>query len=250
MSDSRAPFVVLTTQRNGSTWVMSVLNAYEGVIAQGELFLPRPRSPERRWDSDFAYPRYTESSARVGRLRPRSVFRYLDAFFAQAEHAGFKLMYSQLRRYPEILVYLQHNRVRLVHLVRENHLDVLISYAVKRDVGKAHVLHGTDRPHVASVDLPVGSLLRRMRWLQFKHDLARRLLRTSRLPYLEVTYEELVRDQGRFDDILAYLGVLTGAQEPRSHIVKTRLGGQKDVLSNYDQVVRTLAGTRFAGLLD
>lgn len=247
---SRGAFVVLTTQRNGSTWVMSVLNAYQDVVGQGELFLPRRRSNEKRWDSDFAYPRYVEWTAGRGGLRPRSVFRYLDAFFAQGGHVGFKLMYSQLRTYPEILPYLLRNGTRVVHLVRENHLDVLISYAVKREIGKAHVLAAEDRPRDTTVHIPASSLLRRMRWLQLKHDMARRLLRVSRLPHLEVSYEDLVRDPRRFEDILAFVGVSTAGEEPRSHILKTRQGGQKDVIANYDEVARTLADTRFAALLD
>jgi hypothetical protein len=229
---------------------MSVLNAYDDIVAQGELFLPRPRSPETRWDSGFAYPRYVESKIRLGHVRPHSVFRYLDAFYAQSEHVGFKLMYSQLRRYPEILPYLLRKRVRVVHLVRENHLDVLISFAVKREIGRAHVLAGQDRPRDTPVDLPVRSLLRRMRWLQLKHDTARRMLRASRLSHLEVTYEGLVRDPGRFDDILDFLGVATGSEQPHSNILKTRVGEQKDVIANYDEVVRALTGTRFAALLD
>ena len=63
MSDHKTRFVVFTTQRTGSTWLMSVLNNQDGVSGQGELFLPRPRSQERRWDSEFAWPRYVESRA-------------------------------------------------------------------------------------------------------------------------------------------------------------------------------------------
>lgn len=245
-----APFVVFTTQRNGSTWVMSVLNTYANVIAQGELFLPRPRSPEKRWDSDFAHPRYVQSSQRQESIRPLSVFHYLDAFFDQGEHVGFKLMYSQLRRYPEILPYLRHKRARVVHLVRENHLDVLISFALKQEIGKAHVLDAKDRPRNTAVELPIGTLTRRLRWLEFKHDSARLLLRASRLPHLSVTYEELGRDPSRFETILDFLGVRTDGQEPESPILRSRLGGQRDVVANYDDVARVLEATRFATFLD
>ncbi len=229
---------------------MSVLNTYENVVAQGELFLPRPRSPEKRWDSDFAYPRYVQSKAQQGGIRPLSVFRYLDAFFDQGEHVGFKLMYSQLRRYPEILPYLLRKRVRVVHLVRENHLDVLISFALKREIGKAHVLDAKDRPRETAVELPVAALPRTLRWLEFKHSSARLLLRASHLPHLAVTYEELGCDPTGFEDILRFLGVSDGGGEPRSSILKTRLGGQRDVVANYDEVAETLATTRFATLLD
>ena len=124
---SATHFVVFTTQRSGSTWLMSVLNAIDGVSAQGELFLPRSRSPERRWDSDFSIPRYVESKETYGSVRPFSVFRFLSALYGGEGAIGFKLMYSQLRRYPEILAYLVRERIRVVHLVRRNHLDVLIS---------------------------------------------------------------------------------------------------------------------------
>jgi LPS sulfotransferase NodH len=249
-TEAPAPFVVFTTQRSGSTWVMSVLNTYEGVTGQGELFLGRPRSPEKRWDSDFAHARYVETKAEYGSVRPFSVFRYLDAFFSQGPHVGFKLMYDQLRSYPEILVYLLRKRVPVVHLVRENHLDVLISFALKREIGKAHMLDAKDRPRDMAVELPTASLLRQVRWLQFKHDAARHLLKASLLRHLEVTYEELVRDPSRFEDILAFLGVSTTGEEPHSHILKTRVGGQRDVVSNYEEVERVLANTRFATLLD
>jgi LPS sulfotransferase NodH len=249
-AEARAPFVVFTTQRSGSTWVVSVLNTYDGVTGQGELFLRRPRSPEKRWDSDFAYSRYVESKAEHGSIRPRSVFRYLDTFFAQGEHVGFKLMYDQLRAYPEILVYLLRKRVRVVHLVRENHLDVLISFALKREIGRAHVLEAKDRPRETTVELPAASLVRKMRWLQFKHDAARRLLRASRLPHVEVSYEELVRDPGSFDRVLDFLGISAAGREPRSHILKTRVGGQRDVVANYEEVERALVNSRFAGLLE
>jgi LPS sulfotransferase NodH len=248
-AENSGAFVVLTTQRNGSTWFMSVLNNYDDVIAQGELFLPRPRSTKKRWDSEFAYTRYFESGTQYG-VRPFSVFRYLDAFFAQGKHVGFKLMYSQLRTYPEILVYLLRRPVQVVHLVRANHLDVLISFALKRELGKAHVLDAKDRPNEMVVELPPESLLRNLRWLQFKHDAARRLLRLCRIPHVEVAYEDLVRDPGRFDSILEVLGIPAPGHEPRSHILKTRLTGQRDVVSNYDDVERVLANTRFAGLLE
>ena len=38
MIDHGTRFVVFTTQRTGSTWLMSVLNNQDGVSAQGELF--------------------------------------------------------------------------------------------------------------------------------------------------------------------------------------------------------------------
>jgi hypothetical protein len=130
MATNGESFVVLTTQRSGSVWLMSTLNSLKDVTAHGELLLPRSRSRDLRWDSDFARPRYIESGLRSP--RPFSLFSYLNGLYRTPGTVGFKLMYSQLRRYPETLAYLIARRIRVVHLVRENHLDVLISHAVCR----------------------------------------------------------------------------------------------------------------------
>lgn len=250
MSDQGTHFVVLTTQRNGSTWLMSVLNGLENVTAQGELFLGRPRSPDRRWDSGFAYPRYVESRAQHGSLRPLSVFRYLDSVYRSPGAVGFKLMYSQVRAYPEIVSYLIRKRIRVVHLVRRNHLDVLISFAVKREIGRAHLLSPEDRPRDVGVDIDTTSLVKDLRRLQFKHDVGRKLLRASRLGHVEVAYEDLVREPRHFERVLEFLRIRADQGLPESNIVKTRLGRQSEVVTNYEAVRAVLLNSQFAGLLD
>jgi LPS sulfotransferase NodH len=250
VTDTGIPFVLFSTQRNGSTWVMSVLNGFESVAGHDELLLPRRRSPDRRWDSDFAYPRYVETRGKYGRVRPFSVFRYLDAFYRLPGTVGFKLMYSEIKRYPEVLPYLMRRGVRVVHLVRRNHLDVLLSFEVKRALGQAHVLTTQERPPDVTVELDTASLVKNLKRLQRKHELGRRLLRVCRLKHVEVVYEELVRDEAQFDRIRDLLGIPAGEPLPASHIVKSRRGRQRDVIANYDDVRRALQGSGFAGLLD
>jgi LPS sulfotransferase NodH len=250
IGEAGTPFVIFTTQRSGSTWLASVLNGFDGVIAHDELLLRRKRSTEPRWDSEFAYPRYVESEGRYGRLRPFSVFSYLNALYASRRWVGFKLMYSDVKAYPEVLPYLLAKQVRVVHLVRRNHLDVLISFAVKRDIGKAHILAMEDRPQDLSVELDTASLLRDLERMQRKHDVARRLLELGRLRHLEVAYEDLVSDPSAFDAPLTFLDIPWAREIPESNIVRTRQGTQSEVVSNYDDVRRTLAGSKFAGLLD
>ena len=229
---------------------MSVLNGLDGVSAQGELFLPRPRSPERRWDSDFALPRYVESKRAHGSVRPFSVFNYLSALYRGEGTVGFKLMYSQLRRYPEILPYLMKKRIRVVHLVRSNHLDVLISFAIKSEIGKAHILSPEDRPSDVEVDLDTRSLLRDLRKLQLKHSMGRTVLRLARLKHIEVAYEDLVADSARFDRVREFLGIPVDQGALQSNILKTRTGGQQQVLENYEEVRAVLQGSKFAHLLE
>jgi LPS sulfotransferase NodH len=248
MATNGESFVVLTTQRSGSVWLMSTLNSLKDVTAHGELLLPRSRSRDLRWDSDFARPRYIESGLRSP--RPFSLFSYLNGLYRTPGTVGFKLMYSQLRRYPETLAYLIARRIRVVHLVRENHLDVLISHAVKARLGRAHLLAGDDRPEEVRVELEVGSLLQRMERLQTKQKLARWLLAWSGLSHLEVAYEDMVRERRRFRDITDFLRIDSVPANLTSGVVRIRRGGQAETVLNFDEVRSILVGSKFAQLVE
>lgn len=243
-------FVVLTTNRSGSTWLMSLLNSLPHVTAQGELFLPRLRNPERRWDSDFARPRFVETKFEGLAFRPFSVFLYLNDLYSFAGVIGFKLMYAQLGLYPEILGYLIWHGVRVVHLVRRNLLDVVLSYAVKAKLGQAHLLSGQSLPDDLRVELDTKNLLKRLEWLRKQQNLARFLLRWCRLHHLEVVYEDLLNDQNHFRLILDFLSINSEIYTPHSALVKIRQQGHRETIKNYEQVKEVLANSRFARLLE
>ena len=229
---------------------MSTLNALPHVTAQGELFLPRPRAKEPRWDSDFACPRYIESEHKEKHFRPFSVFGYLDELYGNAGTVGFKLMYKQLALYPEIAVYLLRHRVRVVHLVRRNHLDVLLSYVVKAKIGRAHLLTGETAPEDVCVTLDTADLIKRLERLQRKQAIARTFLSLSQLRYLEVAYEDLLRDEANFRPIFDFLQVELEEELPQSTLVKIRRKGHRDVISNYDAVKDVLLNSRFSELVE
>lgn len=243
-------FVVMTSNRSGSVWVMSTLSSLENVNAQGELFLPRPRASEKRWDSDFAIPRFIETKPKGLAFRPFSVFSYLNALYNSPGAVGFKLMYKQLGLYPEILAYLIRRRIRVVHLVRKRHLDVMISYAVKAKIGRAHILSGQLAPADMRVELNTKNLVKQLKWLQKKQIIARNLLNWCRLPHMEIAYEDLLRDQSNFSMIVDFLSIKSTENVPQSTLVKIRKGGHRDVISNYDEVKKVLTNTKFAELLD
>ncbi len=159
-------------------------------------------------------------------------------------------MYAQLGRYPEIFGYLIRHRVRVVHLVRRNHLDVIVSYAVKAKLGQAHLLSGQSAPAALSVQLDNENLEKRLARLQKKQTLARKLLSWSRLPHIEVAYEDLLHDPDQFHLIWDFLSIKPEKTMPKSTLVKIRRGSHRDVISNYDEVKELLVGSQFAELLD
>ena len=250
-TNPKADFVVFTTNRSGSEWVISTLNNFEGVSAHGELFLPRVRNLDRKWDAEFAYTRFFETKFERLTFRPFSVFSYLNTLYDTPDKVGFKLMYKQLGLYPEILAYFIRHRIRVIHLVRRNHLDVMVSYAVKAKIGQAHLLAGQSAPSRLQVELDTKNLIRKLDWLQKQQNMAGKLLKLCGLPHIEVVYEEMVRDQAHhFHLIRDFLSIDPKEQMPQSPLTKTRRSAHRDVLSNYDQVRKVLADSQFAGLLD
>lgn len=230
---------------------MSLLDGVEGVRAFEELFLRRPRDPNiRKWDSDAVYPRFVETKPKRVPLRPFSVFSYLNQFYGQPGLVGFKLMYGQLQQNVEILLYLILHRVPVVHLVRQNHLDVVISLAVRRKLGYAHVLSGQTAPRDVRVRLDTEGLLKQLKRLEREQRVARCVLRWTRLPHVEVTYEDLVQDQNAFGPIWDLLSIDSSVDLPASNLVRIRKGRHPEVVENYDDVIRALINSRFSQLLD
>ena len=250
MANTDSNFVVLTTNRSGSTWLMSTLNSIPHVSGQGELFLPRARVSERRWDSDFARPRFIETKSEGLAFRPFSVFSYLDALYNTPGTVGFKLMYSHLGLYPEILAYFMMHRIRVVHLIRRNYLDVVLSCAVKAKIGRAHLLSGQSAPDDIRVELDTNNLIWQLGRLQKQRNFARRILNWCRQPHLEVVYEDLLRDQAHFRLIWDFLSIKSEEKIPQSTLIRIRQGKQRDTISNYEQVKQVLANSKFAGLLE
>ncbi len=237
------PFLLLATQRTGSTVVWQTLDAHPRLRVRGEMFMKGMEHPESypaslaRWDRRLR-----------ARLAPgASVQRYLNGFFAERagiDAAGFKLMYSQAR--PEIWDWLEARRGDVLHLVRANPLKILISKAAAEASGRRHLPPG-ERHAPRPVALPTEGLLESLDRIRAQVDTHR--ARLEGLRHLEITYEELLAaPQALFDRCFSFLGV-----EPRPvelALRKLMPDAVRDALTNYEEVAAILAGTPHAALLD
>jgi len=247
-AEKTAPFIILTSPRSGSTWLVSLLNQMADTTTYGELFLPRKRSG--KWDADFAHLRFVEARQAGRHNRPAEVFKYLDTLYQQPGAVGFKLMYSHLRRYPELMVYFLVHRVRVIHLVRKNPLDILISRAVKRKLEQAHRLANAPPVEGVQVEPNTDTLLKKLQIKQRKMNRARHLLRWSGLRQLEVGYEELQKDPSVFSGLCQFLSIESDGKMPVSKFQKVRRDSQIKVLKNYGEVRQVLEGTNYLVYLE
>lgn len=257
------PFLLLATQRTGSSWVQEMLDSHPGVKVYSELFIAGSRG-RPLWgpgDIDFIET-YWEQRVRPPSALTRQYWtmRYLQRVFGQPDCAavGFKYMYDQIRRSPPVLPYAAARRVRVVHLVRRNLLDVVVSSRRALHTGVFH-LAGDGRPPIpwapAELDrsrfsLDPGQVVRELRRLTRERALVRGWLRLTRTPSIEVRYEDLLGDQARFGEILDFLGVARAdPSRLRSGLQKIRSEPLQSVVENLGELRAALAGTSFERFL-
>ena len=242
-------FVLLSTQRTGSTWAIDMLNSHPRVVAYAELFM-HDAAGRPKWggETDLVFWRtfVEQHGYSRGRLaRARLLWRYLERVYARrpgVDAAGFKLMYSQLRVSRPLVPALVLQRVRVIHLVRRNVLDVLVSRHAAAARGTHHA-----RSEVGSVRVrvPVDDLVRRIEeHEQSVADVRARFARL-RLPWCEVAYEDLVADpEAGFAALFAYLW--TEPLPPSSGLTKLNPTEHAELIENYEDVRAALAGTPYA----
>lgn len=226
---------------------MDRLNALNGVSANGELFLGYGRrAPAVAELAEFERFESAPASGLLTRL-PR-VYAYLNKLFRSASTVGFKLMYSQLRRYPEILVYLALRRVRIVHLVRLNGIDVIVSEELARLTGVSHAT-GTEIGESPSIYIDPSNLVFRLQKLRRHAKFAEWVIRLSSCPHLTVNYEAMVQGDQEFLRILGFLDIPAPARQSQSILEKRGTRAHRDSISNYGAVKQALESTPFSDLL-
>ncbi|HZD52497.1 MAG TPA: hypothetical protein VE175_05580 [Woeseiaceae bacterium] len=238
-------FIVLSTQRSGSSYVCSLLDQHPAITCLEELFMPKNRN-------EITYRSYRSASLRrrMRHLlrRRQSIGIYLSGIYG--EHSGigargFKLMYGQARRYPEVVEWCNAADVRVVHLIRRNALKTVVSRQVALMRG-VYLSTGPVQP--VSVTLDTRRLVPELERAGHLVEENRALF--SSLPYVELSYEDfLVGQDEQVRRILSFLDCEENVQLS-SELVKTSPDSLDKLIDNYEDVCRSLAGTPFEEYLE
>jgi len=257
-------FIVLATQRSGSSWVQEMLNSHPQLKVYNELFLPDATGVsiwEPR-DMEFANTYLQRHlQGRTGLARDYWTVRYLRRVFGQPRmHAtGFKYMYDQVSNSRAVLPYAAFAGVSVVHLIRRNLLDVVISSKLALANGMYHfaadgrppIPWHRSTPTQRSIELDPEEVLSELTLLSGERQRFRTWLRVTRTRICEVEYEDLVADRATFGHILAFLGLPANqAQQLSSGLKKIRTVPQTETVANFAEIERQLAGTRFGHFLE
>lgn len=238
-------FVVLATQRSGSSYLCSLLDKHPAIRCVEEIFMPRNRNAitYRTWRS-ASLRRRLEHWLR----RQRSIDAYLEELCRKQpplDAFGFKLMYGQAERYPEVVEWCSKNGVKVVHLIRRNALKMVVS----RQVALKRGVYLSTRPvEAVTVNLDTRQLVQELQQSDSLVQHNRQLF--SSLPYLETGYEDLMADRDEeLRRILTFLDCEVNLQLS-SELVKTSPDSLESLIANYGEVRETLSGSRFEKYLE
>lgn len=240
-------FCILTTQRSGSTWVSTLLDSNPKIQGFRELFI----------DKEFIFPDTNLSTFILYQKnnpgkRPRITFEYLkklEEYLQGREAIGFKLMYDQLLDYPEIVFNLIREKYKIIHLVRGNYLDAIISGKIKDEQG---VAHSKVKIEPKEVYLEPSWLIEKLEKQDMKIRLANIFLSVIPNQVLNITYDDLCKNQDKtLNSVSAFLG-LTSSEEDRfeSELKKINRKSHQEIIKNYEEVSSALSRTKFFGLLN
>jgi len=137
--------------------------------------------------------------------------------------------------------------VRVIHLIRPNFLDMVISRELMVARGEAHAT-SADEVVPVRVTLDPTGIRRRLRLLELETTSFRKALRAFRLRHLEVAYDALVSDGRTLEGVLRFLDIPPDAVL-ESPLVKVNDRRQSELVENYAAISNSLRGTRYAAFL-
>lgn len=243
-------FCIFTTQRSGSSWLGTMLNSHPQIKECGELFFRsrKPKLTDPNFQSFFEF-----QQEHLSEFRPQLVFEYLkklDQYTNEYDAIGFKLMYGQIIRRPEVLIKLFTDKYKIIHLIRDNYLDVILSTQLAREY---RLFHSQVEVEVGKVTLEPSWLLKSLHKQDLKVKAAKLLLTALPNPVLEITYNQLYQNtDGTLAEILSFLQIPERNQEfvLESKLRKINKKNHREVIANFSDVKAALATTKFADFLN
>lgn len=187
-------FCVITTQRSGSTWMTYLLDNHPQINSYAEVFAGNPYG-KNQWTDQRIMPCYLFRAQHNFNQRPFIIFQYFDYLEKTANDCqaiGFKLMYDQIGWTPEILIKLITGRYKIIHLIRNNYLDIVLSRVNAWNKRGNLIVHTTEKKELRPVNLNIQKIVKQMDKLD--QDVKKYTLLLKYLPneVMTITYESLV----------------------------------------------------------
>lgn len=221
-------FIVITRSRTGSNLLMSFLNSHPDIIAKGELFRRlEGQSCKKVWEIIYT-------------KKPKHI-----------KYVGFKIFYyhpldSEDR---EVWNYIKKDKsIKLIHLTRQNMLETVVSRQI---ADKTNVWTNKNKNNIQLVDkqveINIDHCLNEFKLTQESENRTRNEFKRDF--FLEITYEELVKDkQDKMNQVFNFLNLKE--IEVNTSYKKQNKENIEDLVINYNDLRLALEKSKWSYLLD
>lgn len=275
-------FVLLTTQRSGSTFIRICLNSHPNVRCHSEIFFrnyPAADGFKSHCEANrcLRLIYYTLANRRFSRLSYNFVLKWIierylhqlycnptfsapwtdmttDAWIAYQPRystalensVGFQLMYGQLSYYRALQAWITNRNLNIIHLIRQNALKKLLSGIVAKKTGQFHFARNGSKQKVFLNPKTIVTQLDKI--VSLRKEMKKKFPGN---PYLEITYERFLSDH--FEEskrIFAFLRIEESKMEFPDFLKKLNPDHLEDLIGNYDEIAIALKGTSYQEFLD
>lgn len=247
-------FIILSTQRSGSTWVVDMLNSHKAILSYSELLLENAEG-KPIWggckDQEFFNSYLKAEKQRHQNINVQDcLFDYLDKLYAKRdgiEAIGFKLMYGQAGAYGVIIDYLVSRKVSIIHLIRRNSLDIILSKEAAAQRSMYHSRSDDIEPVKLTVDL--NEIKLKLLWQEKEIHKARKKYANLKLPYCEVYYEDLLSGKVPFQYLLKFINIEGRVTNLESSLKRTNKEPHSKIIENYEQLKSFLENSKYSSMI-
>ena len=240
-------FIILTTQRTGSTLLWRFLNLHPQIDGHGEIFLKIMKKED-------SFNKYV-NNVRFGKFKALFFYKKLVEEFLnhlqvsadpETQAMGFKLMYNQLN--PKLKNFLLENNYKIVHLIRRNYLKIVISRETAQKREFYHAKEGDEIERV-KINLDINVLYQNLDEISIEVEKNRNEF--SNFNYHEVYYEDFVED--RDSETLKILQFLSVSDQGLSNkdfpLKKINTDNLDEIINNFSDVESSLKESKYAAFL-
>lgn len=248
-------FVLISTQRSGTHWVMDMLGQHPQIRSLSELLIWQntifPSGDEVVLPAWHLHLSAKQVIGQGGDLTSW-LFEYLRGIkkrYGRMCSLGSIIMYDRLGVYPQLIDYLLAHDITIIHLIRRNYLNGIISEEVACKNRIWMVQEEGQRPK-GKVSLDTERICSVIATRRATVEEYRSFLSSIGLPYHEIIYEELLQDNSRIKEAVKFLKLGTDSFSPASSSKKVINKPLSEVLENYQELKNVLQGTEFERLIE
>lgn len=241
--------LILSTQRSGTHFLTSLLNAGAKIKGFGEVF-----ADANKRQKFYQYLEAEQSDLAVDDVRSDAkVFHdVFDRFLAhnKAEHPGnafsFILMYNQARRLSDAVLTDLFSGRNIIHLVRRNVLRTHVSDFINRNRLKpTHSRDSAVGEATVKILLPTDVLVTGLETRAAAIDHHRKFI--AQFDHTELHYEDLSEDNDLLRGLAEKFG-FEAVSEFATGFKKTNPQPLSEIVENFEDVQAVLRGTPFFDL--